>query len=257
MKRLYLKFNKYWRIFATGFCFALFGIGGLILSFMVFPFLRISIKAPELRELKAQKVIQSTFWFFCETMRISGAIDYKIVGTDKLKQDRNCLIVANHPSLIDYVLITSQLKQSDCLVKEALWHNPFVRRVVSSAGYIPNKDPETLLSNCEERLNKGHVLLIFPEGTRTTPGKKSKLQRGAAQIAIKTKSDLRVIHISVDPVFLTKQAKWYQVPETKPFFLVEVKDKVIINDFINSEELPSLSVRKLNTHLDSVLFPSK
>lgn len=255
MKTLFLKINKYWRIIATGMCFALFGLGGLALTFVVFPLLTYSIKDKTQREFKVQRIIQASFHFFCETMRISGAIDYKIVGAEKLKNDRNCIIVANHPSLIDYVLITSQLKQSDCLVKEAIWHNPFMRGVVSSAGYIPNKDPETLLVNCEERLTNGNVLLIFPEGTRTTPGKKSKLQRGAAQIAVKTKSDLRIVHITVDPVFLTKQAKWYQVPDTKPFFLVEVKDKVAIEDFVNSEELPSLSVRKLNTHLDSVLFP--
>ncbi|WP_022941529.1 lysophospholipid acyltransferase family protein [Psychromonas hadalis] len=250
-----MKINKYWRIVATGFCFLLFAIGGLILTFIVFPVLTFSIKNRELRELKVQKIIQMAFFLFCETMRITGALDYKIVGSEKLKQDKNCLIIANHPSLIDYVLITSQLKQCDCLVKEAIWRNPFMRGVVSSAGYIANKDPETLLTSCAERLNKDHVLLIFPEGTRTTAGITPKLQRGAAQIALKTKSDLRIVHITVDPVFLTKQSKWYQVPDTKPFFLVEVKDKIAIADFINSEESPSLTVRKLNRHLDSVLFP--
>lgn len=250
-----IKINKYWRIVATGFCFLLFGIGGLTLTFIVFPVLTFFIKNRASLELKVQKVIQISFFLFCETMRLTGALDYKIVGSEKLKQDKNCLIIANHPSLIDYVLITSQLKQCDCLVKEAIWRNPFMCGVVSSAGYIPNKDPETLLTSCAERLNKDHVLLIFPEGTRTTVGTASKLQRGAAQIAVKTKSDLRIVHITVDPVFLTKQSKWYQVPDTKPFFLVEVKDKIAITEFINSEESPSLTVRKLNRHLDSVLFP--
>ena len=98
-------------------------------------------------------------------------------------------------------------------------------------------------------------MLIFPEGTRTTKGVTPKLQRGAAQIAVKTASDLRIVHITVDPLFLTKQGKWYQVPDTKPFFLVEVKDKIEIQDFIEKDESPSLTVRKLNKHLDSVLFP--
>ena len=249
------KINKYWRIVATGFCFFLFGIGGLTLTFIVFPLLTFSIKNSDSRELKVQKIIQFSFFLFCETMRLTGAIDYKIKGAEKLKQDKNCLIVANHPSLIDYVLITSQLKQCDCLVKEAIWHNPFMKGVVSSAGYIPNKDPETLLTNCAQRLNNDHVLLIFPEGTRTTKGVTPKLQRGAAQIAVKTASDLRIVHITVEPLFLTKQGKWYQVPDTKPFFLVEVKDKIEIQDFIEKDESPSLTVRKLNKHLNSVIFP--
>jgi 1-acyl-sn-glycerol-3-phosphate acyltransferase len=196
-----------------------------------------------------------SFYLFCETMRLSGALGYKIIGAEKLKEDKGCLVIANHPSLIDTVLITSLLKQCDCIVKEAIWRNPFMRGVVTSAGYIPNTTAETLLIDCEKRLNKGHLLLIFPEGTRTTPGIKPKLQRGAAQIAVKTASDLRVVHITVDPVFLTKQGKWYKVPEKKPFFLVEVKDKVDINEFINDDLPLPLAVRKLNTHLDSVLFP--
>ena len=255
MKALSCKLNKFWRIFATGMSFALFGLGGLMLTFIIFPLLTFSIKNKELRELKVQKIIQISFFVFCEMMRISGVIGYKIVGAEKLKADRHCLIVANHPSLIDYVLITSQLKQSDCLVKEAIWKSPFMRGVVTSAGYIPNKDPETLLKNCKERLKKDHVLLIFPEGTRTTKGITPTLQRGAAQIAVKTESDLRVVHISVNPLFLTKQTKWYQVPDAKPFFLIEVKDKIAINEFINNEESPSLIVRKLNKYLNSVLFP--
>jgi 1-acyl-sn-glycerol-3-phosphate acyltransferase len=253
--KLAIRINKYWRIVATGFCFTLFGLGGLVLTFIVFPLLTFSIKNKISRELRVQKTIQTSFFLFCETMRITGAIDYQIVGAEKLKQDRNCVIVANHPSLIDYVLITSQLKQCDCLVKEAIWRNPFMRGVVTSAGYIPNKDPELLLTRCEERLNRDHVVLIFPEGTRTIPGSSSKLQRGAAQIAVKTKSDLRVVHITVAPLFLTKQSKWYEVPDKKPLFIVEVKDKIAITDFINSEESSSLTVRKLNKHLDSVLFP--
>ncbi|MCP5079053.1 MAG: 1-acyl-sn-glycerol-3-phosphate acyltransferase [Psychromonas sp.] len=249
------KLNKLWRTFATGICFALFGIGGLLLTFIIFPLLTFSIKDKGLRELKVQKTIQTSFFIFCETMRLSGAIGYKIVGAEKLKEDKGCLIVANHPSLIDYVLITSQLQQCDCLVKEAIWHNPFMRGVVTSAGYIPNKDPELLLTNCEQRLKEDHLLLVFPEGTRTTKGVASTLQRGAAQIAVKTKSDLRIVHITVDPTFLTKQSKWYKVPDAKPFFLVEVKNKISISDFVKNDVTPSLTVRKLNAHLNSVLFP--
>ncbi len=77
------KINKIWRIFATGFCFVLFGIGGLALTFIIFPLLTFSLKDSHKRELKVQKIIQSSFYLFCETMRISGAIGYKFVGAEK------------------------------------------------------------------------------------------------------------------------------------------------------------------------------
>ncbi|MCL4113782.1 UNVERIFIED_CONTAM: hypothetical protein GTU68_003982 [Idotea baltica] len=140
-------------------------------------------------------------------MKFTGAIDYRIDGAELLRKDRNCIIVANHPSLIDYVLIASQLPQCDCLVKAAIWENPFMKRIVKAAGYIPNQAPDDLLERCEERFSRGNVLLVFPEGTRTTPGIEPSLQRGAAQIATRTQTDLRVIHITVSPTFLTKEKK--------------------------------------------------
>lgn len=252
-----MKINKILRIIVSGFCFSLFGLGGLALTFLIFPVLNLAIKNKEERELKAQRIIQFSFFVFSEIMRILNGIDYKIIGLEKLQQDKNCLIVANHPTLIDFVLIASRLKQCNCLVKETIWQNPFMNSAVTAMGYIPNKDPELILESCSRILKKGQVLLIFPEGTRTNKDKRQKLQRGAAQIAVKTKSDLRVLNITVDPIFLTKKMKWYNVPAKKPFFLIEVKDKIEISNFINNEEPSSVTVRKLNRHLESVIFPNK
>ena len=255
--KLWQLINKIWRIIATGFCFVLFGLGGLGLSFLVFPIFKFLIKNKEQREIKAQGLIQISFFLFSEIMRLLGAIDYKIVGIEKLKEDKNCLIVGNHPSLIDFVLIASRLKQCNCLVKEAIWHNPFMKGVVTATGYIPNKDPEVILDSCATILNKGQVLLVFPEGTRTKKNVAPILQRGAAQVAVKTQSDLRVVHITVDPIFLTKEMKWYNVPAKKPLFLIEVKEKIAISDFISDEEPYPVTVRKLNRHLENVIFPNK
>ncbi|MEZ8968506.1 acyl-phosphate glycerol 3-phosphate acyltransferase [Vibrio breoganii] len=248
--------NSYWRVFATGFCFFIFGLGGLTLSFIVIPLIKLTTKSEKGSQYKVQRTIQQSFDLFCKTMKFMGAIDYKIVGAEKLKQDKECIVVANHPSLIDYVLIASQLPRCDCLVKAKIWSNPFMKHIVKAAGYIPNEAPDDLISLCEERLQQGNVLLIFPEGTRTTPNKQSKLQRGAAQIAVRTKKDLRLIHIQVSPNFLTKEAKWYQVPAKKPFFLVEVQGKVEVEPFIEHAASPNIAARQLQQHLAEAIFPS-
>lgn len=247
--------NKYWRVIATGSCFAIFGIGALCLTFIVFPLMTWTTRNQSQREMRVQLIIQQAFDLFCRTMKLTGAIDYRFDNVEQLQQERNCLIVANHPSLIDYVLIASHLPQCDCLVKAAIWHNPFMKGIVKAAGYIPNRDPESLLDDCSQRLNRGNVLLIFPEGTRTTPGQTSKLQRGAAQIAVRTQTDLRVVHVTVSPNFLTKQIKWYQVPDVKPFFHVEVKDKINVDEFIQNSDSPTTAARQLNRHLSSAIFP--
>ncbi|HIF9218985.1 TPA: lysophospholipid acyltransferase family protein [Photobacterium damselae] len=248
--------NQHWRVLATGLCFIIFGFGGLVLSFIVIPLIRLRTSNTQEREYKVQGTIQYSFNVFCKMMKFSGAIDYQIIGANILQQDQNCLIIANHPSLIDYVLIASQLKRCDCLVKSAIWANPFIKHIVKAAGYIPNDAPCDLLAQCEERLNNGSVLLIFPEGTRTPNDNETpKLQRGAAQIAIRAQRNLRVIHISVTPSFLTKQKKWYHVPSTKPFFKVEVKNKIDIQSFIEQNASPTIAARRLQAHLAKTIFP--
>lgn len=249
------RIDKYWRIIATGICFSLFGIGALCLTFVIFPTLTFTAKNAKQREIRVQLIIQRSFLLFCKTMHYSRAIKYQFDGAELLREDHNCLIVANHPSLIDYVLIASQLPQCDCIVKAALWHNPFIRGIVRAAGYIPNREPEVFLDDCSEKLNSGNILLVFPEGTRTTPGVQSKLQRGAAQIAVRSESDVRIVHISVAPSFLTKEAKWYEVPDVRPFFHVQVKEKVTIASFIEeADSLPS-AARNFNRFLDTALYP--
>ncbi len=250
-----MNFNQYWRVFATGFCFTVFGLGGLVLSFILLPLIRLAYRDSTRREYRVQKLIGQSFHLFCNLMKYTGAIDYQIIGAETLAKDRNCLIVANHPSLIDYVLIASTLEQCDCLVKSAIWANPFMKHIVQAAGYIPNEAPDDLIDQCNRRFERGNVLLVFPEGTRTTPGMDSNLQRGAAQIAIRTERDLRVVHIRVSPSFLTKQMKWYQVPKTKPFFHVEVKGKIAVQPFVEQTNSPTLAARKLNQHLAEAIFP--
>ncbi|MGF1756144.1 1-acyl-sn-glycerol-3-phosphate acyltransferase [Vibrio makurazakiensis] len=248
------QFNQYWRVFATGLCFSIFGLGGLFLSFVIIPLIALTNPAGVTTELKVQKLIQVSFDWFCRIMRFTGAIDYKISGGELLRQDRSCLIIANHPSLIDYVLIASQLPQCDCLVKTAIWSNPFMKRIVQAAGYIPNNSPDDLMDRCTEKFKQGNVLLIFPEGTRTTPGVEPSLQRGAAQIATRTAADLRVVNITVSPSFLTKEKKWYQVPKTKPFFHIEVKGTIETEPFINQSNNLTIAARRLNSHLADVIF---
>lgn len=255
LKKTIQKANQYWRVFATGFCFSIFGLGALCLTFVVFPLITLSASNIEKKQLRVQKAIQLAFHLFCKTMRFTGAIDYQFKNVNKLKSNNRCIIIANHPSLIDYVLITSQLSQCDCLVKYAIWHNPFMKGIVKSAGYIPNCGEDDLFEQCQQRLNSGQPLLIFPEGTRTTPGEKTKLQRGAAQIAVRTQTNIKLVHIKVTPHFLTKENKWYQVPKKKPLFQIEVKEEISIKPFIEQAASSAIAARNLTHFLEQKIYP--
>ncbi|MBF6637006.1 1-acyl-sn-glycerol-3-phosphate acyltransferase [Rouxiella silvae] len=247
--------NRLWRWFATGIFFVFFGLGGLVLSLIWFNLLRLLIRDPERLHSITLNSIKNSFRLFLNLLRRVGVLDYRIEGAELFKQDKGCLVVANHPSLLDYVLLASCMPRCDCIVKQALLKNPFVRGVIKSAGYLVNTESETLLRACEERLKGGGTLLIFPEGTRSVLGKEITLQRGAANIALRTGCDIRVVYISCHPPMLTKQGRWYNIPANKPLFIIKVKSKIVTQDFIEANDAsPAMAARRLTHHLRSELI---
>ena len=237
--------NAGWRVLGTGFCFACFGIGGLFLGLIVIPLVTFMPGSEEACRNRVRWIISSNFKFFFGMMHYLGLVKYRVVGKEILAEDKGCLVIANHPSLIDVVSLISIYPQACCIVKKELWNNFFLKRVVSGAGYIPNDEPEKLLENCAASLARGDVLIIFPEGTRTVPGKEMELQRGAAHIALRLKCPIRTIQIRVWPSTLTKNRPWYKIPERRSDFVVTAKDFLKIDEFI-SETIPmSLAARQL------------
>lgn len=184
-------------------------------------------------------------------------MDYRFTGDEKFQQDTGCLIVANHPSLLDYVILASRMPRCDCIVKQALLQNPFLSGVIKAAGYLINSGSDALLQACETRLQAGGTLLIFPEGTRSLPEKPMTLQRGAANIALRAGCDVRIVHISCQPPMLTKNGKWYEIPRVKPQFVITVADKVKAEDFLDESDLsPALAARRLTQYLCNELMRS-
>jgi len=200
--------NYYWRLVMTAVSFTLFSLGGLLLSLIGFNLLLLVQRDTLRRRQLARRAIACSFRCFLRFCRGVGVYDYRIEGAELLQQDRGCLIVANHPSLIDYVMIASVLPEMDCLVKADLQNNLFLRGVIRAADYLINSEAETLLPDSQQRLARGDNILIFPEGTRTRYGEALKLQRGAANIAVRAGCDLRVVHITCSQRMLEKQSRW-------------------------------------------------
>ncbi len=247
--------NRLWRWIATGLFFALFGIGGLALSLFWFTLLRLTVRRQDVLQQFTHASIRYSFRFFINALRLAGVMDYQIIGAEKFKQDWGCLVIANHPSLLDYVFLASCMPRCDCIVKQALLSNPFLRGVIKAAGYLVNSGSEALLQACEGRLKAGGTLLIFPEGTRSVTGQPLTLQRGAANIAVRTGCDVRIVQISCQPPMLTKQGKWYKIPETKPHFIIRVQSKIDAGDFSAERDLsPALAARRLTRFLRSELM---
>ena len=241
--------NYYWRLAATGGCFAAFGLGGLALSVLVFPLLLV-FPGP-IRTQHARWLIHKSFAAFLGLMQAVGIMRLEVIGGERLRSCRNTLVLANHPTLIDVVALISLMPQASCVVKQALWDNRFLGGVVRAAGYVSNSDPEHLIHDCAHDLAAGNPMIIFPEGTRSRLGEPLHFLRGAAYIAMKSGMPILPVLIDCSPSTLTKQQKWYQIPHSRFHLRLHVLAPIAVGDWVDAQAVPSLAVRKLTKNLET------
>jgi len=240
--------DRAWRILATAFCFSVFGLGGILIGLVAFPLLIAVSPNRALRMRRAQALIHRVMRLFVGLMRWVGVISLEVHDAERLARGGQ-LVLANHPSLIDVVILMSLLKQTNCIVKGALWRNPFTRGPVMAAGYISNHGGSALIHDCVAALEQGDNLIVFPEGTRTPVGGPMQLQRGAANIAVRAACIVTPVVIRVSTPMLPKGRPWYRVPPTRPHFIVTVEDDLDMRIFMAQGRPATLAARELTQWL--------
>ncbi len=246
-----LNLGKIWRAFGCGLFLTLIGVGGTIMAVTIFPLIALLSRDDEKRRRRIQWTLHVVFKVYCGAIHWMRVSDIEIVGADRLRNLTGTLIVANHPSLLDVVMIMAAIPSVQCVVKAGLWRNPFFRLTVGGAGYIRNDlEPEQLLEACLTTLRSGGNLIIFPEGTRTIPGEVPRLRRGFANLATLAPCNIQPITITCDPPILHKGNPWWRVPDRRSRFRMEVGETLDINRFMGYR-FRSLGARKLVEYLDN------
>ncbi|WP_231495495.1 lysophospholipid acyltransferase family protein [Hylemonella gracilis] len=266
-----------WRTIATLLCFMAFGAGCLLIWGLLFPLvtspLLLTLSGQARRRAAAQAVIHASFRALVRLMASLGTIEVEIRGGEKLRR-QGLLILANHPTLIDVVLLIAQVRHADCIVKGALARNPFTRHPIRAAGFICNNSGAGLVDDCIASLRAGNNLVIFPEGTRTprqllghdglaSANPPPRLQRGAAQIAVRGAIDVTPVRIRCTPPLLLKGEPWWRLPARRSHFLLEVGDDIAIQPFLDTAQASSepdttpgeaRAARRLTEFLSSYFF---
>lgn len=236
-----------------GISFAVFGIGALALSLVWFNWLLISEKDEVRRMLRARATVSASFRLFLRYLAAVRVADIDASAVRQVAGEKGVILVANHPTLIDYVMIASSIPAMDCLVKAQLNDNPFLRGVVRASRYLFNNS-ETVLEDASRRLAAGESILIFPEGTRTRPGEDLHLQRGVAQLSLRTGAPVRTIHIQCSERWLDKASAWYDVPRARPVIRLAVGPQLNPAEFVaQGEEGFSLAARRMTRRLTEIL----
>ncbi|MFO1224784.1 MAG: lysophospholipid acyltransferase family protein [Burkholderiaceae bacterium] len=156
--------------------------------------------------------ISGGYRMFWRVARISGLLRMDASALRPLAEERGLIIVANHPSLLDALMLVAELPRSACVMKASLARNPFLGPGARLARYIRNDSPRRMVREAVEDLRAGGQLVLFPEGTRTTRNPINPLQLGFAAIARRAGVPVQVVFIDTTSPYLAKGWPLWRLP---------------------------------------------
>ena len=163
-------------------------------------------------------------------------IDVTIKNEKEMKKLRGNIVVANHPSLIDVVILVSVIPRSICVVKGSLFKNFFIKSLIRRVYLSNTMTPEDFLNQATKDLNAGYNIIIFPEGTRTLTNKPVHFHRGFAYLQMFSKHNIQPIHIENKPHILGKGSKWYDVGTKTSVYTLKMLPKIVFDKNLDSKD---------------------
>ncbi len=116
----------------------------------------------------------------------------RVLGVKNVPRKGGVLLVSNHQSFIDPILASLVFdRECNFMARESLFYHRAFAWLISAMNAFPVRRGTADMRAVKEtlrRLKKGQMVLVFPEGTRTTDGRIGELQPGAAAIAKQAKA---------------------------------------------------------------------
>ena len=162
--------------FLAGSSFALFPAAAAIWALSL-PF------DPRLRALH----LFTCFWASLYTWT-NPAWRVQVEGREKIRRDEAYVMVANHQSLLDILVLFRLFVHFKWISKIENFRIPLIGWNMHLNRYIPLRRGERssvvqMMARCRETLAAGSSLMIFPEGTRSPDGRLRAFKTGAFEIA--------------------------------------------------------------------------
>lgn len=193
-----------------------------ILSIVLFPF------------PNKEKIIHAQcFWWSDAIIALNPFWTIKIKGLENIDPHKTYVIVANHQSLADIVIIYQTRMYFKWVAKEELLKVPFIggllwvnKHIMVSRGDFGSI--KEVYRKAAEHLKSGTSMLFFPEGTRSDTDEMGEFQNGAFKLAIKEARPIL-------PIFIggTREA----IPKGNFIFKTKVAGRLVVLPPIDTSNL--------------------
>ncbi|MEH0021975.1 MAG: lysophospholipid acyltransferase family protein [Desulfobacter sp.] len=154
-----------------------------------------------------RRIITNVFSAFWASVYIwcMPAWSVRIIGRDKLSLDENYVLVSNHQSQLDILVLYRLLFPYRWVSKAAVFNLPFIGWNMRLNGDVRLKRGDkasisTMMARCEALLSQDVSIFFFPEGTRSRDGRVGPFKPGAFILAQKA-------GVPIQPVVLNHTRK--------------------------------------------------
>ncbi len=135
--------------------------------------------------------------------------------------DGPCVVVANHPTLMDVTALLGLLGGASTVAKPDLFERRSLRPLLHGAGVIrgTGSDPlsaQRVVDDATAALAAGFRLVIFPEGTRSPRDALLPFGRAAFEIACRARVPVVSVTITCAPLWLSKDRPFLDPPHPTP-----------------------------------------
>src|SRR6185295_6271362 len=132
---------------------------------------------------------------------------------DVLRGERSGLILAaNHPTMLDAMLVVARLPRTVCVMRADLMRNVFLGPGARLASYIGSDDARVVVRESVAALREGQMLVLFPEGTRTSDAPVSAFKPGITLIAKLAAVPIQTVLIRCESPYLRKGWPLLRIP---------------------------------------------
>jgi len=179
-------------------------LGLICLTWSVFALPLYLVLPRRLGTAVGRRGIMAGFRLYTWSLSASRSYRLDLSAIDTLRGGPPVILAPNHPCLIDALLILARHPNIVCVMKADLMKNVFLGSGSRLARYVRNESSRQMVKESVAHLKEGGVLLLFPEGTRTTRAPVNPLVASAGLIAKHAGVPVQTLIIETDSPYLSK-----------------------------------------------------
>jgi 1-acyl-sn-glycerol-3-phosphate acyltransferase len=175
-------------ILQSAFAFFYFALGCILMTILGFIILKL-LPLP----LKTRKHLfhQLRHYLTKSMIYVNVHVRKKIINPQQENFEKPAVVICNHHSVIDSLLMQSLSPKLILMVNDWVWNDIFMGPIVRFGGFIPRSAGyDENLIKIKALISEGYSLAIFPEGSRSETADLNRFHKGAFFIAEKLNVDI-------------------------------------------------------------------